>query len=87
MFAISSSVIGPEDLDNLAAFTTSMGLTMPILIDSDAQLYDDYSINDPDAFSPYPREYIIDSSGTVIYTSSNIDIVAMQEVLDQQLGQ
>lgn len=86
MFAISSSVIGPEDPDSLQAFIDGMGLTMPVLLDSDGALYSDYYINDPNSFAPYPREYIIDPTGTIIYTSSNVDIEAMQAVLDGEFS-
>ena len=87
MFAISSSIIGVENEASLQSFVQSMGLSMPVLLDSDGTVYDDYYINDPSAFAPYPREYIIDPSGTIIYTSSNVDIDAIQAVLDQQFSQ
>ena len=84
-YAISSSRIGEEDPVQLAAFASTMGLTMPVLFDQTDDTYNDYSINDPDAFSPYPREFIIDKDGTILYASSNIDIPAMKAVIEGAL--
>jgi hypothetical protein len=83
--AISSSTIGPEDPITLGAYVDAMGLTMPVLLDVDVSVYQDYFINDPDAFAPYPREYIIDGNGTVLYTDASIDTAAIAAVLDSVL--
>ena len=83
--ALSSSTIGPEDPTALAAYIDGMGLTMPVLLDVTTSVYQDYFINDPDAFAPYPREYIIDGNGTVLYTDASIDVEAISAVLDSVL--
>ena len=83
--AISSSTIGPEDPVLLEAYIDGMGLTMPVLLDVDTSVYQDYMIEDPDSFAPYPREYIIDGNGTVIYTDASLDIAAISAVLDSVL--
>ena len=62
-----------------------MGLTMPVLLDPSAQVYQDYFIAAPDAAAPYPREFIIDANGNVAYTASDVDIDAMAAVLDELL--
>jgi hypothetical protein len=80
--AISSSTIGPEDPILLAAYIDGMGLTMPVLLDVSTSVYDDYFIVDPDQFAPYPREYIVDGNGTVLYTDAGLDIAAISAVLD-----
>lgn len=80
--AISSSTIGPEDPVTLAAYIDGMGLTMPVLLDVDTSVYQDYMIADPDAFAPYPREFIIDGDGTVLYTDGSLDTDAISAVLD-----
>lgn len=85
-YSISSSKIGPEDPEQLAAFVQTMGLTMTVLLDVSTDTYTDYYINDPDAFSPYPREYIIGKDGKIAYLSSNIDIPAMQAVIETELA-
>lgn len=83
--AISSSTIGPEDPILLAAYIDGMGLTMPVLLDVSTSVYQDYLIVDPDAFAPYPREYIVDGTGTVLYTDAGLDIAAISAVLDSVL--
>jgi len=83
--AISSSTIGPEDPLVLADYVAGMGLTMPVLLDVTTSVYDDYYIVDPDSFAPYPREFIIGTDGTILYTSTTIDVEAMSAVLDSVL--
>jgi peroxiredoxin len=85
-YSISSSRIGPEDPDQLAAFVAAMGLTMPVLFDSSSETYYDYYINDPDAFSPYPREFVISKEGIIQYASSNVDVPALQAVIEAELA-
>ena len=57
----------------------------PVLLDVTVSVYQDYMIVDPDAFAPYPREYIIDGNGTVLYTDGSIDTAAISAVLDSVL--
>jgi peroxiredoxin len=83
--AISSSTIGPEDPNTLGDYIDGMGLTMPVLLDVDVSVYQDYFIVDPDAFAPYPREFIIDGNGMVLYTDASIDVEAISAVLDSVL--
>jgi peroxiredoxin len=84
-FAISSSTIGPEDPVALAAYVETMGLTMTVLADYDVTVYDDYFLSDPDAFAPYPREFIVDRDGVIIYADATIDVDAISAVLDAEL--
>jgi len=80
-YSISSSIIGPENEEQLTAFADTMGLTMPVLFDPSPNTYNDYYIEVADAFSPYPRQFIIDKDGNIAYASSNIDIPAMTDVI------
>ena len=85
-YALSSSIIGPEDPVQLGAFVDAMGLTMNVVVDYDATVYSDNYNADPDQFSPYPREFILDENGVVLYTSSTIDIPAMKAIIEAELG-
>ncbi len=85
-YAISSSTIGPENPQDLAEYVEGMKLTMTVLADYDVTVYYDYRINDPDAYAPYPREYVVDRDGTIVYMDSNIDVVALNALLEELLG-
>ena len=84
-WAVSSSTLGPADPDDLAAYVDGLGLTMPVLLDVNGEMYADYEITVPGGFAPYPREYLIDRDGTVLYASPNIDTDAIATVLEQHL--
>lgn len=83
--AISSSTIGAEDPVLLGDYVDGMGLTMPVLLDVTTSVYQDYFIVDPEAFAPYPREFIVDVDGTILYTSATVDTEAIAAVLDSVL--
>lgn len=85
-FAISSSVIGQEDPADLRQYVDGLGLTMTVLADYDAALYDQYRFDDPDSFAPYPREIIIGKDGRVAYVKGTLDLEAMEAVIEQELA-
>ena len=84
--AISSSTIGPEDPVALADYVATMGLTMPVLLDVDEAVYNDYRITTGDHFAPYPREYIIDRDGLLLYAEPTIDVAAMPPIIEAALA-
>jgi len=84
-FSISSSTIGAEDPDALADYVDAMGMTMPVLLDVSADVYQQYNFQVAEGWAPYPREYIIDRQGIVIYTSPTIDAAAISAVLEAEL--
>lgn len=86
MFAVSSSTIGATDPETLADFAEGMGLTMPVLSDADSTVYYDWYVNDPDAYAPYPREFIVDRDGYVIFVDTSIDVDAISAVITAELG-
>ena len=85
-WSMSSSIIGVEDPQALTDYVSGMGLTMPILFDAGATVYGDYRIDPGAGFAPYPREYIIDRDGTLLYLAADVDVPAMQAILDDKLG-
>ncbi|MFK7931652.1 MAG: TlpA family protein disulfide reductase [Myxococcota bacterium] len=85
-FAISSSIIGTENPDDLRQYVEGLGLTMTVLVDYDATLYDDYDFTDPDAFAPYPREIIIGRDGRVAYLRGTLDVESMKAVIEAELA-
>jgi len=85
MYSISSSRIGQEDPAQLSSFAQTMGLTMPVLLDDTSDTYYDYYIESPDAFSPYPREFVIGKDGRIVFAASNIDIPAIQTAVESAL--
>ena len=84
-YSVSSNILAPDDPETVADYVAEMGLTMTTLIDYDVTVYDAYRITDSDGFAPYPREFIVDRDGTVLYAAATIDAAAMAEVLDAAL--
>jgi peroxiredoxin len=85
-FAISSSIIGREDPDDLRQFVAGMGLTLTVLADYDATLYDEYRFDDPEAFAPYPRDFVVGRDGRIAYLKATLDVDAMNAVIEAELA-
>jgi len=84
-FSISSDVLFGEDPEMLDDYVQAMGLTMPVLADWDGSTYNDWMVDAPDTPAPYPREFIVDRDGIVIYVAVDIEIDAIEAVLDGEL--
>jgi hypothetical protein len=73
-------------------FVDETGLTYPILQDQSTggnqggfggEVYDDYYI--PNQGSPYPRDFIIDQNGILVYANNEVDTEYMLYILDELL--
>ena len=85
-YAISSSVIGTEDPDDLRQYTDGLGLTMTVLADYSADVYDAYRFTDPEAFAPYPREIVVGRDGRIAYLKATLDVAAMKAAVEAELA-
>lgn len=83
--ALASSYTDPETPEAIAAFVEDMGLTMPVAHDLTGEVYEDWHIDDPESFSPYPRQYIIGPDGRFLYLSATIDVEAVRQVVEAAL--
>ena len=85
-YAISSSTLGAVDEEDLKDYSETMGLTMPVLIDTNTDVYDAWAISTPDIYAPYPREYVVDQEGNIAFLAADIDTEAMAEVIEELLA-
>ena len=74
-------------------FLVETGITYPILQDESSSgsgpggfggvIYDDYYI--PNQGSPYPRDFIIDQNGIIVYANNEVDTDYMLYIIDELL--
>jgi len=73
-------------------FVEETGLTYPILQDEPTggggggfggEVYDDYYI--PNQGSPYPRDFIVDQNGVLVYANNEVDTEYMLYIIDKLL--
>ena len=79
--------------NQIAQFVTETGITYPILQDESTGggpggfggvTYDEYYI--PNQGSPYPRDFIVDQNGILVYANNEIDTEYMIYILEVLLA-
>ncbi|HIA23884.1 MAG TPA: T9SS type A sorting domain-containing protein [Candidatus Marinimicrobia bacterium] len=78
------------NVNQINQFVIDNGITFPILNDTPSGqgigtgvIYDQYYI--PNQGSPYPRDFIVDQNGTVVYANNEIDTEGMIFVIEDLL--
>ena len=84
-------VIGISNTMNVGNFVNENSLTFPILFDPGSNggvdggdTYDLYYL--PNDGSPYPRDFIVDQDGILVYANNEIDIAWMIDIIEALLG-
>ena len=79
--------------NQITQFVSETGITYPIIQDESTGggfggfggvVYDDYYI--PNQGSPYPRDFIVDQNGTLVYAYNEIDTEYMIYILNELLS-
>ena len=79
--------------NQITQFVSETGITYPIIQDESTgggfggfggEVYDDYYI--PNQGSPYPRDFIVDQNGTLVYANNEIDTEYMIYILNELLS-
>ena len=80
--------------NQIIQFVSETGITYPIIQDESTgggfggfggEVYDDYYI--PNQGSPYPRDFIVNQNGTLVYANNEIDTEYMIYILDELLSE
>ena len=81
MFGIASE----EAPELLRAYADDLGLTYPILQDTDGSLLEVYKIERETFSTAYPHDWIVGADGILVYGSNRYDPVEMQRVIEIEL--
>ena len=83
MLGMSGDGLGEEDLASVTNFKAQTGVTFPILVGDTTK--GAYADNDG-SITPYPLDVITDKDGTIVYLRHEVDMVAMEQVIVEQLA-
>lgn len=81
MLAIASR----EQSDTVRTFAEQLGLTMPVLLDEDGAVLDAWPTTPQIPTAVYPREWIIDPDGIIVYTATTFEHDLIVEVIERHL--
>ncbi len=82
MWGIASN----EAHDTVVSFGDALGLTFPILEDSDGAVIEAYAQQTAFGDAIYPQDWIIGSDGTVVYVNNGYEPDEWAVVLEKELG-
>lgn len=65
------------------AFMQRVGIRTPVALDVDASVYRSYdALQRAGAVAPYPRQYVIDGAGRVVYAANRHSPTAVRRALE-----
>ena len=81
VYGIASNQIESQVKD----FVDQFDLSFPVLLDHDGSVAQQYRMQQAFPTAAYPQDWIIDSSGYIIYQNNGFEIDAMKTVLREQM--
>ena len=76
-----------EDQETLELFRDSFDIQMPILMDQDSQVFNQYRLQSPFPTGAYPHDWIVGRDGTIVYFNNRFDADRMIETIEAQLDE
>jgi len=70
----------------LRDFAEDLGLSYPILQDTDGSVLRQYLVERETHSTAYPHDWIVGIDGLLVYGSNRYDPVAMQQVVEDELA-
>jgi len=84
--AVATAEMGPVDRDETRRWAKNMGLTMPVALDLTVETYRRYDpLAGANRVAPFPRQFVVDRQGRLLYGSRRYDAVALRRALDAAL--
>jgi len=74
-----------DDEAALITYADQLGLTFPILVDSDGSVAAMYQQMSAFPTAAYPQDWIVDDEGVIVYVNNAFDLEAMEAALERAL--
>ena len=82
VYAIASN----ENEDTVRTFAEHLGLTYPVLLDTDGSALRDYEQTMAFPSAAYPQDWVIGVDGTIVYANNGFEADEMQAAIERELG-
>jgi len=76
-----------ENRDLVASYTSALGLSYPILLDTDGRVKAAYEQEMPFPTGAYPQDWIVGTDGRVVYQNNRWDLQAMEAAIEGELAE
>ena len=74
-----------ENEDTVRRYAESLGLTYPILLDSDGGVNQQYAHEMAFPTAAYPQDWVISPEGTIVYYNNRFELAEMIAAVEGQL--
>ncbi len=77
-----------DTFDDAYEFVGEAGVTLPVLLDADNEVYDSYNRFEAEkGYAPYPLQILIDEDGVIRYLNNQYDASAVRAEIDALLAE
>ena len=80
-------VASDEEEDLLREYAAAFGVTYPILVDTDGSVVETYIQQSAFATAAYPQDWIVGTSGDIVYVNNGFELDAMVAVIESELAE
>lgn len=75
-----------ESAPRVREYTEALGLTFPILLDTDGAVDRLYSLEFAFPTGAYPQDFVVGTDGRIVYASNEPDVEAIEDAVVSELA-
>ena len=69
----------------VSAFVESLGLTFPVLLDTDGSVNEQYASQMAFPTAAYPQDWVIGTDGVIVYANNTFEADEMIQAIEREL--
>ena len=70
----------------MGGYVDSLGLTFPILLDTDGAVNEAYARRMAFPTGAYPQDWVIGKDGVIVYANNRFELEEMRTAIERELG-
>ena len=74
-------------MELLETFRDAFDIEMPILVDSNSEVFEQYRLQSPFPTGAYPHDWVIGTDGTIVYFNNRFEADRMIEAIEAELAE
>ena len=79
------AIASREDADTVQAYVDVLGLTFPVLLDSESKVGEQYTQASAFPSAAYPQDWLVGTDGTVVYVNNSFEVDAVVTAIENEL--
>ena len=79
-------IASEEDHDTLVGYAAELGLTYPILMDTDGSVFERYRVERETFSTAYPHDWVVGTDGLLVYGSNRYEPAELAAAVEHELS-